>query len=112
MKKLVVLLVFALSMNVAFVSAKELGPKKSYMVTANELTTLLNPTVPVVELESDLVVKVKLMLTENNEIIVLETNTEIEELTTYIEKNLNYVKLSSNELSPGKKYVFEVKFKS
>lgn len=112
MKKLIVLLVFALSMNVAFVSAKELGPKKTYMVTANELASLLSPTMPVGELESDLIVKVKVMITENNEIIVLGTNTDNEALTTYIEKNLNYIKLSSNELSPGKNYVFEVKFKS
>ena len=112
MKKLVVLLVFALSMNVAFVSAKELGPKKTYMVTANELASLLSPTMPVGELEADLIVKVKVMITENNEIIVLGTNTDNEALTAYIEKNLNYIKLSSNELSPGKNYVFEVKFKS
>ena len=112
MKKLVVLLVFALSMNVAFVSAKELGPKKTYMVTVSELSTLLNPTESFVELESDLVVKIKVMITENNEIIVLGTSTENEALVAYIEKNLNYIKLSSNELSPGKKYVFEVKFKS
>jgi recombinational DNA repair protein RecR len=112
MKKLVVLLVIALSMNVAFVSAKELGPKKSYMVTTNELSTLLNPAEYTGELEGDLVVKVKVMITEKNEIIVLETNTENEALKTYIEKNLNYIKLTSNELSPGKKYVFDINFKS
>ncbi len=112
MRKLITLLVFALCMNVAFVSAKELGPKKTYSMTVTELSYLLNPTAPVEELESDVVVEVKVLITEKHEMIVLNTDTTNKTLTTYIENNLNFVKLSAKELVPGNKYVLKIKFKA
>ncbi|WPR71235.1 hypothetical protein SLW70_15025 [Flavobacterium sp. NG2] len=112
MRKSVVLLVVALIMNVAFVSAKELSPRKSYARTTQELTSLLSPTSAVEELENDVVVKVRVLITLTGDIVVLETNAENKSLENYIKDNLNYKKLATNELEAGNDYVFEVNFKA
>lgn len=112
MKKSFVLLVIALIMNVAFVSAKELSPRKNYARTTQELTSLLSPSKAIEELEHDVVVKVRVLITLTGDIVVLETNTDNEKLENYIKDNLNYKKLSSNELELGNDYVFEVNFKA
>ncbi|WP_418263560.1 hypothetical protein [Flavobacterium faecale] len=112
MKKTVVLLVVAMIMNVTFVSAKILNPRKNYTSTTQELTELLNPSVAMGVLENDVQVKVKVLVTETGELVVLQTVTENVDLSNYIKETLNYKKLSSSELTPGKEYVFEVKFKA
>ncbi len=112
MKKSVVLLVIALIMNVAFLSAKELSPRKSYARTNQELTSLLSPTTAVEELENDVVVKVRVLITLTGDIVVLETSAPNEKLENYIKDSLNYKKLSTNELEAGNDYVFEVNFKA
>ena len=112
MKNIVRILVVALILNVSFLSAKELGPKKSYAKTAQELTVLLNPTTPVGELENEELVKVKIMINEKNEIIVLDTFSANEDLSEYIEETLSQVILKTNELKVNQSYTFEVKFKS
>lgn len=112
MKKSVVLLVVALIMNVAFVSAKEFKSKKSFVKTNLEFTNYLSPSSSVGELENDVIVTVRFLLTENREIVVLQTNATNNLLASYIKETLNYKKLSSNELEPGKSYVFKVNFKA
>ena len=112
MKKLMVSVVVTLFMSIVFVSANELKPKKNYFKANQELANLLTPSSSVGELESQVVVKVKIRITANNEIVVLETNTDIAQLNDYIIENLNYKKLSSSELEIDNEYVFNVNFKS
>ncbi|MGA9638362.1 hypothetical protein [Flavobacterium sp.] len=112
MKKSVVLLVIALIMNVAFVSAKELNPRKSYLETTEEITSLLNPSVATKVLGKNAVVRVKVLITATGDIIVLETNAKNEKSKNYIQDNLNYKKLSKNELEAGNDYIFEINLKS
>ncbi|WP_366187280.1 hypothetical protein [Flavobacterium ovatum] len=112
MKKSIVLLVMAMMMNVTFVSAKVLDPRKSYASTAQELSSFLNPTTPVGILEYDEVVMVKFLITETGDIVVLNAATDNEKLAEYIKEKLNYKKLSANELTAGHRYEFEINFKS
>ncbi|GIZ10123.1 hypothetical protein [Flavobacterium sp. UMI-01] len=112
MKKTVLLLVIAMMMNVTFVSAKILNPRKNYVNASQELTELLSPSIAIGQLENDVQVKVRVLVTETGELVVLQTLTDNEELSNYIKDALNYKKLSSGELVPGKDYVFEVKFKA
>ena len=53
--------------------------------------------------------KIRLMINENNEIIVLSTNST--ELDTSIKAALNYDKIDRNELVPYKVYIVPVSFK-
>ncbi|MGA9638361.1 hypothetical protein [Flavobacterium sp.] len=112
MKKTVILFIVTMFLNITFVSAKELNPKKSYAKASQEITTLLTPFSEVGELENDVVVKVRVLVTPSREIIVLQANTDNEELADYIKETLNYKKLSSDELVTNNTYVFEVRFKA
>ena len=113
MKKLIVSIALVLLLgSTSFVSANELKPKKSYEGTNQELTTLLTPVSAVGELENNQIIRVKVMITDNNEIVVLQTNSNNLELNNYIKEKLNYKKLSSNELVLNNRYEFEINFKS
>ncbi|MCG9793240.1 hypothetical protein [Flavobacterium algicola] len=112
MKKLVLSLVVALFANVALVSAKDMYPKKSYVKVNQELSSLLNPSYAVGLLEESEVVKVKILVTEAGDIVVLQADTKNEALDYYIKESLNYKKFSTNELTPGAHYEFMVNFKS
>ncbi|WP_366187278.1 hypothetical protein [Flavobacterium ovatum] len=112
MKNSIVLLVIAMIMNVTFVSAKILDPRKNYANTTQELAKLLDPESTMGSLENDEKVVVELLVTQTGELIVINTSTDNEELSNYIKDNLNYKKLSSGELSEGKGYVFVVNFKA
>lgn len=112
MKKLILSISLVLFMSVSFVSAKETSPKKNYVRVSKELSRLLSPTSDVGELESEKVVKVKIRINSNNEIVVLQTNSINMELNDYIKNNLNYKMLNSTELKVDQDYVFDVKFKS
>ncbi|WPR71236.1 hypothetical protein SLW70_15030 [Flavobacterium sp. NG2] len=112
MKKLMLSVVLTFIVGIVFVSAKELKPKKSYLRANQEISNLLIPSSAVGELESPVVVKVKIRITANNEIVVLETNSSISELNDYIIENLNYQRLTSSDLEIDKEYVFDVNFKS
>lgn len=111
MKKSIVLLIAAALLSVTFVSAKVLDPRKSYASTAQELSSLLNPSSPVGTLEYDEMVVVNFLVTETGDIVVLKADTENENLAEYIKEKLNYIKLSSNELTAGHRYEFEINFK-
>ena len=110
MKKLILSIALVLFMGIEFVSASEIGPKKSYVMTNKQLTSLLSSTTSVGELENQVIVKVKITITDAKEIVVLNTNSTNDDLNYYIKKVLNYEKLNSNELAIGKNYVFDVNF--
>lgn len=112
MKKLILSIAILLFMGTTFVSANELNPKKSYKRTTQELSKLLNPTSAVGELDNGVLVKVKIRITQNHEVVVLDTNSNNFELNRYIKEMLNYRMLKSNELAVNDDYVFVVNFKS
>lgn len=112
MKKSVVLLVVALIMNVAFVSAKESKLEKRFVKTNQEFSQFLNSSSSVGELSNDVIVKVRVFVTESREIVVMHANTENSELSSYIKETLDHKKLSSSELKAGQNYVFNVNFKA
>lgn len=112
MKKQIVSIVLAMFMGIAFVSAKELKPKKSYANASQQIIKLLTPSSEVGELEKAVIVRVKIKINNNNQIVVLETNAPTAELNNYIISNLNYQELTSTELEIDNEYVFVVNFKS
>ncbi|SHG88172.1 hypothetical protein SAMN05443549_10813 [Flavobacterium fluvii] len=112
MKKLILSISLVLFMSVSFVSAKETSSKKNHVRVSKELSRLLSPTSDIGELEDEKVVKVKIRINSNNEIVVLQTNSTNVELNNYIKNNLNYKMLNSTELKVDQDYVFDVKFKS
>ncbi|WP_366187282.1 hypothetical protein [Flavobacterium ovatum] len=112
MKKSLIISAIALVLNVAIASAKEAAPKKNYSAAKEEITNLLTPSEGVGELDNDVFVRVKVIVTPKHEIVVLKTNAKNKELDGYIKESLNYQKVSSSELKPGLNYEFEVNFKS
>ena len=57
---------------------------------------------PSFDVDQDLTATVKLVINDNNEMVVLSVNSENSELDGFIKSRLNYTKLSS-QLSSGKK---------
>jgi hypothetical protein len=112
MKNSLVLLVVALIMNVSFVSAKESKLEKRFVKTNQEFQSILTPSSSVGELENDVVVKVRVFVNSNREIVVMHANTENTDLANYITETLNRKKLQSDELVAGQNYVFNVNFKA
>ena len=111
MKNSLVLLVIAFIMNVSFVSAKESKLESKFVKTNKEFQAFLTPSSSVTELENDVVVKVRVYVNSNREIVVMHTNAENNEIANYIKETLNNKKLTSDELA-GKNYVFNVNFKA
>ena len=112
MKKLILSISLVLFMSVSFVSAKETRSEKKHVRASKELSRLLSPTSDLGELEDEKVVKVKIRINSNNEIVVLQTDSTDAELNNYVKNNLNYKMLNSTELKVDQDYVFDVKFKS
>ncbi len=110
MKKLFLAVVVTLFMNSAFAADKSPNEAKNFDETFRELTKLLNTYPNLGELDLDVVVKVRIAMNENHEIVVLSTNTTNDDLNYYIKNTLNYQKLSADELEAGKGLVFLVKF--
>ena len=111
MKNSLVLLVIALIMNVSFVSAKESKLESKFVKTNKEFQAFLTPSSSVTELENDVVVRVRVYVNSNREIVVMHTNAENNEIANYIKETLNNKKLTSDELA-GQSYVFNVNFKA
>lgn len=111
MKNIVRLLVIAFLINVSLVSAKELGPKKTYAQTTEQLSIILNASGRVCDVDDQDTVEVKITVNGQHQIKVLETYTDNKEIIAFIEKSLNKAVLRNNELKPNESYVFEVKFK-
>ncbi|WP_418263250.1 hypothetical protein [Flavobacterium faecale] len=112
MKKISLSIVCLLLLCTALVSANELKPKKTNSKVFQELTTFLTPQSSVGELENETVVKVKIRINANNEIVVLQTDSFNEELNNYINESLNFKKLKTDELLIDTIYVFDVNFQS
>lgn len=112
MKKQILSIVLTMFMGIAFASAKELKPKKSYANASQQINQLLTPSSEVGELEKAVIVRVKIKINSNNQIVVLETNAPTADLNNYIISNLNYKVLTSAELEIDNEYVFVVNFKS
>lgn len=112
MKNPLVLLVVALIMNVSFVSAKEPNLESKYVKTNKEFQAFLTPSSSIGELENDVVVRVRVYVNSNREIVVMHTNAENTDLANYIKETLNYKKLNSDELVAGQNYVFYANFKA
>ncbi|WP_299254758.1 hypothetical protein [uncultured Lacinutrix sp.] len=76
-------------------------------VLANEITALLkNPEFKVAE---DLKANVTFMLNKNNEIVVINVDTESEQLESYIKTRLNYSKLKEGLVTTTKTYKIPVR---
>ncbi|MCW2119888.1 hypothetical protein [Flavobacterium sp. 7A] len=112
MKKAIILSALAMVMSFGTLSAKELRPKKNHSAIKHEISNLLTPSNDIANMEEDVSVKVSVLITPINEIVVLKTNSATPELDEYIKESLNYKKLSSSDIKPGHKYEFEVNFRS
>ncbi len=110
MKKLILSILFVLFVGISFVSAKEKSVNDNSVRAYQELTELLRTDSADGELENEHVVKVKIRINSDNEIVVLQTSSEKAELKNYIKNHLNYKMLKSTELKVDKDYVFDVKF--
>lgn len=111
MKKLFLSVIVTLFMSTAFAAEKSPNTAKNYDETYKELTKMLNTFPNFVGLDEDVVVKVRIAINENHEIVVMSTDTTNSELNYYIKNTLNYQKLFAKELETGKGLVFLVKFR-
>lgn len=110
MKKLILSVVATLFLTTTFAADKSLDAPTSLNETYKEITKLLNNYPTFSGLEQDVVVKVRIAINENHEIVVLSTDTKNADLNYYIKNNLNYQKLSSVELGSGNGLIFQIKF--
>lgn len=110
MKKLFLSVIVTLFMSTAFAAAKSPDREKNFDETYKELTKMLNTYPNLSGLDEDVVVKVRIAINENHEIVVMSTNTTNSDLNYYIKNTLNYQKLLADELETGKGLVFLVKF--
>ncbi|WP_224489364.1 hypothetical protein [Robertkochia flava] len=84
-------------------------PVKGQAVT--EITSFLkNPAISAHG--EDMLAQVYLMLNREGEIVVLQVEAENELMEAYIKNRLNYKKLQSKELLPGREYVVPVRIKA
>ncbi len=110
MKKLILSVIVTLFISTAFAAEKEPNPKDSFNGIYKELSKMLNLSSGNQSLNEDVLVKVKITLNDNHEIVVLSTNTNNEDLNYYIKNSLNYQKIASEDLSVGRNFVFLVRF--
>ncbi|MFA9187689.1 hypothetical protein AAGV33_05500 [Flavobacterium sp. FBOR7N2.3] len=111
MRKLILSVVVTLFLTTAFAADKSTdNPTGTLNETYKEITKLLNTYPTFNGLDQDVLVKVRIAINENHEMVVLSTNTTNESLNYYIKNTLNYRKLSTGELEAGKGLVFLVKF--
>ncbi|MFA9190195.1 hypothetical protein AAGV28_02325 [Flavobacterium sp. FZUC8N2.13] len=111
MRKLILSVVVTLFLTTAFAAEKSKdNPTGTLNETYKEITKLLNNYPTFSGLDQDVLVKVRIAINENHEIVVMSTNTSNESLNYYIKNTLNYRKLSTSELEAGRGLVFLVKF--
>lgn len=110
MKKLILSVVVTLFLTTAFAAEKPVNNPTALNETYKEISKLLNNYSSFSTLEQDVVVKVRIAINENHEMVVMSTNTSNESLNYYIRNTLNYKKLSAEELEAGKGLIFLVKF--
>ncbi|MCG9790932.1 hypothetical protein [Flavobacterium algicola] len=112
MRKLSLIIVLIVQMYSPMVSAANMLPKKTYSRINSELATLLNPSSSDNELESATIVRVVFKINNDNEIIVLDTDSTDENLNEFIMNSLHLKKLSTDELSVDSEYIFKINFRS
>ena len=110
MKRLILSAVVTLFMTSAFAAKKPYTTTEELDKTYKEITKLLNRAPSFNGLEGDVLVKVRIALNENHEIVVMSTNTSNEDINYYIKNTLNYKKLNADDLASGNGLVFLVKF--
>jgi len=74
--------------------------------TAREIKNLLDDAFNKIEVESETKVYITFMITESNEIVVVNTSNDTFDDT--IKNKLNYKNIISNDLQKGKKYTLPV----
>jgi hypothetical protein len=112
MKKLLLSAIVSLFASVTFASTTNEDPTVVLFKTNKELSQLLNKPYSESILEKEELVKVSFTVNELHQLVVLQVNSNNSEIQSYVKQALNYKKLSSNELTVGKDYVFEVRFKN
>ena len=110
MKKLILSVVVTLFLTTAFAAEKPSNDPAALNETYKEIAKMLNNYPTFTGLDQDVVVKVRIAVNENHEIVVMSTNTTNSDLNYYIRNTLNYQKLFANELESGKGLIFLVKF--
>ena len=110
MKKLILSVVVTLFLTTAFAAEKPAKDPVALNETFKEIAKLLNNHSTFSPLDQEAVVKVRIAINENNEMVVLSTNSTNEDLNYYIKNTLNYKKLSAEELGGRKGLIFLVKF--
>ena len=110
MKKLILSAVALLFMTTAFATKKSTDNPEDYKETYKEITKRLNTYPTFSGLEGDVLVKVRITINENHEMVVLSTNTSNEDINSYIKNSLNYKKLNAEDIEAGNGLVFLVKF--
>lgn len=113
MKNLFLSVIVSLFVSSTFASTiNEEDPTVVLSKTTKELSQLLNTSYSENILEKEELVKVSFTVNELHQLVVLQVNSNNSEIQSYVKQTLNYKKLSSNELTVGKDYVFEVRFKN
>jgi hypothetical protein len=110
MRKLILSVVATLFLTTAFAADKPSNNPTNFDKTYKEITKLLNTNPISTGLDQDVLVKVRIAVNENHEIVVMSTNTTNSDINYYIKNTLNYQKLAVDELGAGKGLVFLVKF--
>jgi hypothetical protein len=110
MRKLILSVVVTLFLTTAFATEKPSNNPVALNETYKEIAKLLNNYSSFSGLDHEVVVKVRIAINENNEMVVLSTNSANEDLNYYIKNTLNYKKLSVEELGASKGFTFLVKF--
>ncbi|WP_268845899.1 hypothetical protein [Flavobacterium aestivum] len=112
MKKLFLSAIVTLFASSVFATTINEEPTLVLSKTTKELSHLLNKSYSEDILEKEELVKVTFTVNELQQLVVLQVNSNSSEVQSYVKDALNYKKLSSNELTIGKDYVFEVRFKN
>jgi hypothetical protein len=112
MKKLLLSAIVSLFASATFASTINEDPTVVLFKTNKELSQLLNTSYSESILEKEELVRVAFTVNDLHQVVVLQVNSNNSEIQAYVKQALNYKKLSSNELTVGKDYVFEVRFKN
>ncbi|HKO77087.1 MAG TPA: hypothetical protein VJU52_07720 [Flavobacterium sp.] len=112
MKKLFLSAIVSLFVSSAFAGTISDDPIAVLSSTTKELSQLLNRSYTEDVLEKEELVKVTFTVNELHQLVVLQVNSNNSDIQTYVKQTLNYKKLPSNELTIGKDYIFEIKFKN
>ncbi len=83
--------------------------KKKPQNLTDQITVLLSDNQFVVEENEDITAKVKFMVNEHGEIVVLSVATENTRLEGFVKGRLNYQKIESPEFKSGRVYTLPVR---